>query len=340
MRKSETLDMDLTSILQVLEVEKARGSLSVTLGEQLTRIIFKQGIVIDTDPRNISIEDTLEEFLNSDRLHRQVSLECEHQNIACDKDEPIPAVPDNGKPSIIDLDIPSIFRVFDINNGKGILSINYNDFHTKIFIEDGTISHMEPDHISMEEIIEEYIRNTELKQNAGFSCKIYSNGDEPKEIGGGNSNLRVLPVSDFNKNPKPEQDEKMDKNTKLSSPGHLIDIIRNDLGNAVITANIWRSSNESVISSFRKEPNLVKLFNKISKNLITSLKKSVLPNQNGYYLVSLEDKQYALILPLGDFQMGLILDSTKVEIGLVLNVTLPKIMQAFDEMKFKQKEVV
>jgi hypothetical protein len=111
----------------------------------------------------------------------------------------------------------------------------------------------------------------------------------------------------------------------------MIRMLKNDLGTALIAADVWKVANMESLASYSSKPSRVVLFNRITRFLSDILSNSDLPNLEGYYTLNLADRKLALALPLGDCQLLLIIDIEKVEVGLVVNVIIPKIMDIYEE---------
>jgi hypothetical protein len=111
----------------------------------------------------------------------------------------------------------------------------------------------------------------------------------------------------------------------------MVEILKKDLGDALIAADVWRVSTGQSLASYQSKPSRVALFSRITKFLSVVLRDSDLPNLEGYYTLNLADRKLALALPLGECQLALIIDIEKVEVGLVVNVIIPKIMDVNEE---------
>ena len=111
----------------------------------------------------------------------------------------------------------------------------------------------------------------------------------------------------------------------------MMEILKKDLGEALIAADVWEISTCQSLASYHSKPARVALFNRITKFLTVALRDSDLPNLEGYYTLNLADRKLALALPLGECQLALIIDMEKVEVGLVVNVIIPKIMDVYEE---------
>ncbi|MCP4216763.1 MAG: hypothetical protein GY765_19085, partial [bacterium] len=47
--------------------------------------------------------------------------------------------------------------------------------------------------------------------------------------------------------------------------------------------------------------------------------------------LDLADKKMVIVIPLGDYQWGILVDGDKTKLGLLLNISIPKIIDAFEE---------
>ena len=111
----------------------------------------------------------------------------------------------------------------------------------------------------------------------------------------------------------------------------MIEILKKDLGEALITANIWDIGNGKTLATYNGQPRTVSVLNRVTNFVVNALKDSDLPDLEGYYTLNLANRKYALVLPLNSYRLGLLVDMEKIEVGLLLNVTLPKIMDTYEE---------
>jgi hypothetical protein len=79
MRNREKKDLikniGLPSILQLIEMEKRTGILSIKIDRENGRIFFKEGKVMDLEVKGFSREEALEELINSLYEDREISIE-------------------------------------------------------------------------------------------------------------------------------------------------------------------------------------------------------------------------------------------------------------------------
>jgi DNA-binding response OmpR family regulator len=67
--------ISLLGILQVLEMERKTGILSLKIGENDGKIFFKSGKVVDIEVGNLTIEEALEECIKCDMEMRKIDIE-------------------------------------------------------------------------------------------------------------------------------------------------------------------------------------------------------------------------------------------------------------------------
>ena len=68
-------NLDLNLILQVLEIENGNGVLSIDVGMNRRKLFLEYGNVVDIEPKGLSVENTIEEYLEFDRTNRKINLE-------------------------------------------------------------------------------------------------------------------------------------------------------------------------------------------------------------------------------------------------------------------------
>ena len=111
----------------------------------------------------------------------------------------------------------------------------------------------------------------------------------------------------------------------------MIEILKGDLGEALIATDIWSTNDGRSIAAHNAQPKAVALFNRITKYLVEALDGSDFPAIDECYTINLKDKKFIVVLLLGDFQQGMLVDTSKVETGLLLNVTIPKLFKTYKE---------
>jgi hypothetical protein len=111
----------------------------------------------------------------------------------------------------------------------------------------------------------------------------------------------------------------------------MIEILKEDLGEALIASDIWSIADGRSIASHNGQPKAVALFNRITKYLSEAIEGSGFPAVEDYYTINLTGKKFVVVLLLGDYQQGILVDTAQIETGLLLNVTVPKLFDTYKE---------
>jgi hypothetical protein len=67
--------LSLATMLQVLEMERKTGVLTINLGKEDGRIFFKNGIVADIEVKGLSTKEAMKQCLRFDNRERTISIE-------------------------------------------------------------------------------------------------------------------------------------------------------------------------------------------------------------------------------------------------------------------------
>ncbi len=110
-----------------------------------------------------------------------------------------------------------------------------------------------------------------------------------------------------------------------------IETIKEDLGEALLSSDIWSTADGQSIVGYNPQPKACALLNKVSRDLESSLKSSDLPELNRYYLLDLVDDKMVVVIPLADYQWAMVLDKNELQLGMLLNVVLPNMIDSFEE---------
>lgn len=111
----------------------------------------------------------------------------------------------------------------------------------------------------------------------------------------------------------------------------LVKEVQEDLGDALLSTDIWTTADGTVIAGFNSNPKAAALMNQVGQELIKALTGSKFPSLEDYYILDLQDGKMMLSLFFGDYQWGMLLDTEKVQLGLLLNVVTPKAIVGFKE---------
>ena len=115
---------------------------------------------------------------------------------------------------------------------------------------------------------------------------------------------------------------------KLNS---VIEDMKKDLGDALITAVIYSSADGKSAASYNEKSKTSAIFNQATRYLFNALKDSEFSSIGRYYIVDLVDEKMLIVIPLGEYQWGMLIDRKKAQLGLLLNVVVPKIVDAFKD---------
>lgn len=74
-KKDLIKNLSLPSILQLIEMEKRTGLLTIKIGKERGRIFFKNGKLMDVQMKGLSTEDALEKFIYSLYEDREISIQ-------------------------------------------------------------------------------------------------------------------------------------------------------------------------------------------------------------------------------------------------------------------------
>jgi len=145
--------------------------------------------------------------------------------------------------------------------------------------------------------------------------------------------LEAVKRSDELKNKKVQKNEsnKMEFEMNVKKLNESIEKLREDLGDSLITMDVWGVDDAQSLGGFNSEPKAVALFNKITIDIDKALIKSGFPSLGDYYTLNLMGGKMIVIVNLGKYQWGMLLDKTKTNLGLLTNVIIPELLDLFEE---------
>ncbi len=133
-----------------------------------------------------------------------------------------------------------------------------------------------------------------------------------------------------------KRDSKSSSKTKeakmnISKLEKAMELLKKDMGDALLATGIVSRADARIIVDYNAHPKTSILFSQFTKYLKRILADCKMPLLGKYYLIDLEGNKSIIALPLNDYEWGIIIDLNKVTLGLFLNVTLPRILKAFED---------
>lgn len=110
-----------------------------------------------------------------------------------------------------------------------------------------------------------------------------------------------------------------------------IDILIKDMDDALLSTGIVSRLDGRILLEVNIHPRTGVFFKQLTAFIPRMLSECDMPPMGKYYLIDLEDEKSLIAIPHMNYIWGITLDLKKVAMGLFLNVTLPKILKAFDE---------
>lgn len=108
--------------------------------------------------------------------------------------------------------------------------------------------------------------------------------------------------------------------------------IEKELGNALISTDVWEIEQGESIAGYNSQPTACLLFNQITAYINEALEQSDYPKLDQYYILELKDNQMVIVIPLGNFAWEMLIDTKKAKLGLLLNITIPMMIEKFEKI--------
>jgi CheY-like chemotaxis protein len=125
--------------------------------------------------------------------------------------------------------------------------------------------------------------------------------------------------------------EEMEGKMNKEKIQEAIRILKKDLDDGLVNTGIMSRLDGRIILEFNVHPKTGIFFKQLTSFLSRMLSECNLPPMGKYYLIDLEGSKSLIAIPHMNFIWGITIDLSKVALGLFLNVTLPKILKAFNE---------
>ena len=110
-----------------------------------------------------------------------------------------------------------------------------------------------------------------------------------------------------------------------------IEVLKEDLGEALIACDIWPTGTGQSIAGYNPQPKATALFEQVTEYMKKTLSGAGFPGINRYYMLDLEADSLVIVLQFKKYQWGMLVNSAKVQLGLLLNIAIPKALEALED---------
>lgn len=240
--------------------------------------------------------------------------------------------------SISGMSLAAILQVLEMEQRTGVISIKTADRQGRIFFRKGRVVDIDAEGLSPTEALGDLLdqSNQDKQINIeylGHRRKERINKslteillDASRFLDEGKHGSDQLSILEEAVEQMPENEEKKE-NPKFKE---LIDGVQDDLGEALLSSQIWSFEGE-VLAGYEPQPEVCDLFTQITVYLNEALTTAEFPELGKYYILNLEGKKIAVIIPQLEYMWGMLIDSKRTPLGFLLKVILPGLIDSFEE---------
>ncbi|MBN1348744.1 hypothetical protein JXJ21_04980 [candidate division KSB1 bacterium] len=113
-----------------------------------------------------------------------------------------------------------------------------------------------------------------------------------------------------------------------------IDGLKKDLGEGLLSCDIWTAEDGFSISGYNSMPKAVAFFNQVADHLMSTLQESEaeLPSIGEYFYVKLADEKGVIIVLFDIYRISIFFDQKKVQLGFMFNILLPQFLENLENI--------
>ncbi|MFC2156045.1 response regulator, partial [Acidobacteriota bacterium] len=237
------------------------------------------------------------------------------------------------KDSITGMSLAAILQVLEMEQRTGVITIRMEDKNGRIFFREGRVVDIEAGGLSVEEALG-YLLDTS-KEDKKISIE-YLNHRRTEKINKSLTEilLEASKILDEDKRDDLEEEEVTEEESvenKKEKFVELIESLKGDLGDALLTSEIWTMEGE-ILAGGTNHEDVTELFTQVTVYLNEALSTSEFPELGNYYIFNLVGKKTAVTIPVGEYLWGMLIDSQKTPLGFLLKVVLSKLIDSFKEV--------
>lgn len=238
--------------------------------------------------------------------------------------------------SISGMSLAAILQVLEMEQRTGVMTIQMDDRTGRVFFKEGRVVDIEAGGLSVEEALGYLLDNTNKDKEISIE---YLNHRRTEKINKSLTEilLEASRLLDEDKNKQNGEDigieESIEEEAKIdvSKFNDLIESLKEDLGESLLSTEIWNLNDSQVITGYNPREDVCDLFTQITFYMNEALSTSEYPELGKYYILHLEGGKISVTIPVGDFFWGMMIDSKKTPLGFLLKVILSKLISSFEE---------
>jgi CheY-like chemotaxis protein len=243
------------------------------------------------------------------------------------------------KDSISGMSLAAILQVLEMEQRTGVLTIKTDKTNGRIFFKEGRVVDIEAEGLTAEEALGDLLDQS--NENKEVSIE-YINHRRTEKINKSLTEI-LLDASKMLDEDNIEPTGSVVEEEKAEEPGieketmesekfkDLIETLKDELGEALLTTEIWSLAGGEVITGYKPQENVCDLFTQITFYINEALSTSEYPELGKYYILNLAGGKISVTIPVGEYFWAMLIDSKKTPLGFLLKVVLSKLIDSFKE---------
>jgi CheY-like chemotaxis protein len=240
------------------------------------------------------------------------------------------------KDSISGMSLAAILQVLEMEQRTGVISIKAKNKNGRIFFRKGRVVDIDAVGLSAEEALGDLLEHVDAEKEISIE---YLNHKKSEKINKSLTEIlleasRIMDEDQKDEVSTPGLDDQITaKEEKIEHKKFtdLIDSLKEDLGDALLSSEIWQFGEEEVLAGYNSQPQVCELFTQITFYINEALGTAEFPELGKYYILNLDGKKISVTIPQGEYFWGMLIDSKRTPLGLLLKVILPGLIASFEE---------
>jgi len=220
------------------------------------------------------------------------------------------------------ISLAAFLQLLEMENKTCTLMVKSGGKEGHLYFVKGELMEAESGEVKREEAALDIVTWDNVVMEIQYKCNIKKNINLP---------LAEILMEGFRIKDEKGSVEVKEEEMNVKKINAIVKEVTEDLGDALITTDIWTVADGTVIAGLNSSPKAAALMNQVGRELIDALTGSKFPSLEDYYILDLQDGKMMLCLLFGDYQWGMLLDTEKVQLGLLLSVVAPKAIAGFNE---------
>jgi len=221
------------------------------------------------------------------------------------------------------ISLAAFLQLLEMENKTCTLTVKSRGREGQLYFAKGALHQAETGDMKGEKAALDIIGWDNVAMEIQYTCNV-----KKKSIG---LPLTEILMEGFRIKDDKESTKRKEETMDIKKLNGIIKNLTEDLGDALLTTDIWANADGQVLVGYNSLPEAAALLNQVYHQIVDTLKEADFPPLDKFVSFHLQGGKMTFCLLFEDYQWGMLFDTAKIQLGLLFNVIAPQCIEGFHE---------